>query len=74
MVNGETCPDCGSKNVSDNKISYTYDNIAKTCADWICEDCGADYAVIYKAEKIIVTPWDDSIDDVNDDKEYEVVI
>jgi transcription elongation factor Elf1 len=74
MVNGETCPVCGSKNVSDNTICYTYDNIAKTCADWNCEECGADYAVMYKAEKIVVTPWDDTIDDLDEDAQFEVIL
>jgi len=74
MVHGEKCPICGSKNVSDDSIHYTYENPSRTSAGWNCDDCNCSYQVLYKAEEIHIVPWDEEFDDADYDREYTVKI
>lgn len=52
MVNGENCPECGSRNTGDGELAYTCENESRVSADWTCDDCGCSYAVLYKKDEI----------------------
>jgi transcription initiation factor TFIIIB Brf1 subunit/transcription initiation factor TFIIB len=72
MVHGEVCPICNSKNTGDGEMSYTYDDPAKVAATWSCQDCGAIYSVIYKAEKMEIEKFIEEEDEW--EPEYEVTL
>lgn len=72
MVHGEICPICKSNEAGDGEMHYTYDDPAKVVATWSCQDCGAIYSVLYKAEKMEIEKFIESEDEWEDPYEIDI--